>query len=280
MSLLSINAQVTASVELASLLVRHRQLTWEMTKREITDRYAGQMLGALWAVGHPLLLMGLYVFIFTYVFSARFEASLQVPRSLTVYILCGLVPWLTFAEAMNKGTGVIVEHAGLVKQVVFPIEILPVKSVLASFATQLVASTILLLYMAVEGGRYPWTVIMLPVLFFFQLAAMVGVCFALSSVSVFVRDLREVVQVFTTAGLFLAPILYLPAMVERIWPPLKFVLYANPFSHLVWTYQDTLYYGRFEHPWSWAVLIVLSLMAFGLGYRVFRKVKGMFGDVL
>ncbi len=241
MSLLSINAQVTASFELASLLVRHRQLTWEMTKREITDRYAGQMLGAIWVIGLPLLLMGLYVFIFTYVFPARVEASLQMPRSLTVYILCGLVPWLTFAEAMNKGTGVIVEHAGLVKQVVFPIEILPVKSVLASFATQLVASTVLLLYMAVEGGGYPWTLIMLPMLFFFQLMAMAGVCFALSSVGVFVRDLREVVQVFTTAGLFLAPILYQPEMVERIWPPFKVVLTWNDPDGTPRSYEQVLY---------------------------------------
>ncbi len=91
---------------------------------------------------------------------------------------------------------------------------------------------------------------------------------------------QDDVQFFTTAGLFIAPILYLPGMIEKVWPPLKFVLMLNPFSHLVWCYQDLLYYGRFEHPVSWAVTIMLSVTIFCLGCRVFRKLKPMFGEML
>lgn len=263
------------------LLTRYRQLTWEMTRREISERYAGQMLGSVWAIGHPVLLMGLYVFIFAYVFPTRLGLTEDMPRSFVVYILAGLIPWITFADAMNKSTVVVIGNASLVKQVAFPLEVLPVKVVLAACVTQLVATPILLGYaLFVDPSGLPWTVALLPVLFLLQLLAMIGVAYLLAAATVYLRDLREIVQVFTTAGLFLAPILYLPTWVEHAWPPLRWVLLLNPFSHLVWCYQDLLYFGRIEHPVSWIVLMTLSTALFYLGFRVFQRLRVLFGDFL
>jgi lipopolysaccharide transport system permease protein len=266
--------------QLAAILTRHWQLTWEMTRRELSDRYVGQVLGSIWAIGHPILLMGLYVFVFTYVFPSHLQITAEMPRSFVTYILAGLIPWMTFSDAMAKGTGVIVSNAGLVKQVVFPIEILPVKGVLASFVTQLIATAILMLYMLIVERNLPSILLLLPGLFFMQLLAMVGVCYILSSVGVYFRDLKEIVQVFLSAGLFLAPILYLPTWLDRVWPPFAAILYLNPFSHLVWCYQDVFYFGRFAHPASWGITIALSTGLFYVGYRIFRKLKHMFGDIL
>jgi lipopolysaccharide transport system permease protein len=268
-------------VQLIRTIIGHRQLMWQMAKREIRDRYAGQALGVLWAVGHPILLMGLYVFLFTYVFPSRAQQLNEDMASSTVtYILAGLIPWLTFAESMAKGTGTIVNEAGLVKQVVFPIEILPVKSVLATCLSQLVATGILLLYMVILERSLPWLVFLFPVLFALQMLMMVGVSYALSSVGVYFRDMREIVQVFLSAGIFLAPILYPPTLISKLPPTFAMLLSLNPFSHLVWCYQDVFYYGRFEHPLSWFVLILLSPIVFYLGYRIFRKLKLMFGEAL
>jgi lipopolysaccharide transport system permease protein len=267
--------------QLISLLTRYRQLTWEMTKREVSERYAGQVMGTLWAVGHPVLLMALYVFIFAFVFPTRLGLGEDLPRSYVLYILAGLIPWITFADALNKSTAVIIGNSGLVKQVAFPLEILPVKVVLATFVTQLVATPLLLLYALIfDPSGLPWSALALPVLFGIQVLAMIGVAYLLSSVTVFVRDLRELVQVFTTAGLFLAPILFLPAWLESAWKPLLWVLYLNPFSHLVWCYQDILYFGRVAHPFSWALFIPFSVAMFYGGYRIFRKLKIVFGDLL
>ncbi len=262
------------------LMTRHRVLIWEMTRREIGQRYAGQVLGSLWAIGHPIFLMGLYVFVFAFVFPTRFSISETMPRDLVTYILAGLIPWLTFSESMGKGTGVILAHSGLVKQVLFPIEILPVKVVLATFLTQIIATATLLVYMFALGGGWPFTVVILPLLFFFQILAMIGVGYFLSAVGVYFRDLKDIVQVFLTAGLFLAPILYLPHWLSKIWLPFHVILFLNPFSHLVWCYQDLLYYGRFQHGWSWVVIIVLSIGVFYGGYWTFRRLNRMFGDLL
>lgn len=272
------NAAVAAARLTARLLFRHRELTWEMTKREITDRYAGQLLGPLWVIGHPLLLMALYVFLFAYVFPARVGTS--GGSGLSTYILSGLIPWMAFSEAIAKSTQVIISNASLVRQVVFPIEVLPVKSVLAAVVTQVVATVLLIAYMLVASSPLGLTALLIPVLFLLQLLAMCGVCYLLSAVGAYFRDLKDVVQVFLNAGLFLAPILYVPEVLARLPKVLSAALWLNPFSHLIWCYQDALYFGAIEHPASWIVLALLSPVVFIGGFTVFEKLRSLFGEIL
>ena len=259
------------------LLFTHRELTWEMTKREITDRYAGQVLGTLWAIGHPLVLMGVYVFIFAFVFKMRLGGSAAMPRDYTVYLLSGLVPWLAIQESMSKSAVVMIGNANLVKQVVFPIEILPVKGILASMITQAIATVILMAYTLISHHSLPWTYSLVPILWFFQFVAVAGLCYFLASVSAYFRDMKDFVQVFCIVGMYAMPIFYLPGWVPDLLRP---ALYANPFSYLVWCYQDVFYYGRIEHPWAWPVFIFGAVLTFYMGYRVFRKLKTHIGSVL
>src|SRR6185436_8567027 len=196
-ALLNPTGHLTASRQLVDILSRHRQLTWEMTKRELQERYAGQMLGTVWTLGHPLLLMALYVFIFGYVFQIRVTGE-ATGASYAVYLLAGVIPWLAFQEAMTKGTTVIVQSAALVKQVVFPVEILPVKGVLASMFTEFVCLTVLLIYV-VWRDAVNWTWLLLPFLLASQALAMIGTCYVLASVGVFVRDVKDIVMVLTVA---------------------------------------------------------------------------------
>ncbi|OHB69199.1 MAG: ABC transporter [Planctomycetes bacterium RBG_13_63_9] len=275
--MLSARAHYHAFGELLALLTRHRQLTWEMTRREISDRYAGQVLGVFWAVGHPLVLMGIYVFVFTCVFRMKIGGTVELPLDYTTYLLAGLIPWFAFQESMSKSASVIVQHSNLVKQVVFPIEVLPVKGVIASFFTQAVATVILAVYVVAKHGSLPWTYALLPVLFLLQSLAMVGVAYVFASVGTYFRDLKDFVQVFCVAGMYIMPIFYLPAMVPDVFRP---VLYLNPFSYLAWCYQDVCYFGRFEHPWAWLVFLTMSVGVFYGGYRIFRKLKVYFGSVL
>ncbi len=277
MSLLSAHAHFRAFRELLGLLTRHRQLTWEMTRREISDRYAGQILGTSWAVGHPLALMLVYVFIFAFVFRIKIGGTVDLPRDYTVFLLSGLIPWFAFQEAMNKGVGVIVGNSSLVKQVVFPIEVLPVKVVISSLCTQFIATVLLSVYLLLRYGSVPWTYALLPILFVFQSLAMIGVAYVFASVGVYFRDLKDFVQVFCIAGMYIMPIFYLPTMVPEIFRPL---LYCNPFSYLAWCYQDVCYFGRFEHPWAWLIFLGGSVGVFYAGYRVFRKLKVCFGSAL
>ena len=96
----------------------------ELARRDIADRYVGQFLGMFWAVAHPLFMMGIYVFIFAFVFKVKIGDSLDIPRDYTVYILSGLIPWMAFQECMSKSCSAISANSSLVKQVVFPVEVL------------------------------------------------------------------------------------------------------------------------------------------------------------
>jgi lipopolysaccharide transport system permease protein len=261
----------------AAVLVRHRQLIWAMAKREIFERYAGQLLGAAWAFAHPLILMGVYLFIFGYVFRVRLGGTPDMPLDYPAYLLAGIVPWLALAEGLNKAPTAVTNNASLVKQVVFPLEVLPTKTVLASMLAQTTGLTVLIVYVLATYGSLPTTYLLLPLVMLMQFVLTVGLAFLLAAVGVFVRDLKDVVQVLTLIGVYLLPVLYLPAMVPELFRPL---LYLNPFTYLIWCYHDICYYGRIEHPVAWIVMVPLSVITFVVGWRVFHRLRPLFGNAL
>jgi len=266
-----------ASRDLFGLMTRHRALTWEMTKREISDRYVGQLLGTTWAVTHPLFLMMVYAVVFTYVFQFKIGGTREMPLDYTAYLLAGLIPWMTIQESMSKAAVSITSHSNLVKQVVFPVEILPVKGVLASFISQLIATVLLVAYAYLKSGVIHATFALLPILFFIQILGMIGMAFFLAALGTYFRDVKDFVQVFTLACIYLMPIFYLPQ-----WVPdrLKPLIYLNPFSYMAWAYQDVCYYGDFRHEKAWIIFPVGCLAMFYIGYRFFRKFQRGFGSVL
>lgn len=277
---------VTASVATAGpsggdgfvgLLGRHRWLIWELTKREHTDRYAGSLLGPLWAVGHPLVMMVVYIAIFSYVFKLKIGGTAELPLDYATYLMAGYLPWIACQESMNKASSVIASNANLVKQVVFPVEVLPIKGAFASAVTQLVGTLLLMAYTVVGQKAVLPTYGLIPVVLLAQLAAMVGVSLLLGAVGAYFRDLKELVQVGTVVGVYLMPVFYLPAWVPDVFRPL---LYVNPFSYMVWCYQDVFYYGRVEHPAAWAVFMAGAVVTLRLGLWAFQRAKVSFGNVL
>ena len=260
-----------------ALLTKQRTLILEMARRDLLDKYAGQALGGAWTLVHPLFLMLLYVFIFAVVFRTKLGGTYEMPLDYVAYLLSGLIPWMCFQEGMAKSCMSVVSNSNLVKQVVFPVEVLPVKGILASLLPQLISIAILVLYVLSQGQGLHATYALLPVLILLQFLAMCGVGFVLAVFGTYLRDTREIVQLFCTGGVFLLPVFYLPQWVPAAFKP---ILYANPFSHIVWCWQDALYFGRFAHPYAWIVNVVFSLGMFFLGFRFFRRMKPGFGNVL
>lgn len=268
---------LSAGKDVSRSLVRNRRILATLTKKDISDPYPGQMLGKFWAIGHPLFLVALYATVFTFVFQARIGGTFELPLDYTVYILSGLVPWLTFQQAMLRGCAAITSHASIVKQVVFPVEVLPAKVVASSVVTLIVGIVFIVVYSLFKSSTLYLTYLLFPLLVIFHLLAMLGVAYCLAGVSVFVRDVKDVVQLFSIANIFLIPAIYLPSAVPSVFQP---ILKLNPFSYLVWAYQDVFYYGRIEHPAAWVVLGVGGPIMFCIGYRVFRSLRPYFGSVL
>lgn len=248
-----------------------------MAKRDVRDRYTGQVFGAVWAFGHPLLLMMVYVFIFGFVFKLKLGGTRELPLDYTTYILAGLVPWLAFQDALARAATAVSSAPNLVKQAVFPLHVLPVKVCIASSLNLVIGGTFLVGYILIKYHALHATALLVPLLFAVQLVAMIGVGFVLSTAGVFFRDVKDIVLVFTLIGLYLMPVFYQPGMVPELFRP---ILYVNPFSYLIWCYQDALYFGRFEHPWAWPIVFGLALASFWFGFRFFRRFQAGFGSVL
>lgn len=269
---------VRAIAELVTLVWRERVVTLEMAKRELTAEHSGKALGVIWGVVQPLALLAIYALIYGIVFRVRIESVVGgLPRNYTIYILSGLVPWFAFQFLMVKSASVIVGNAHLVKQVVFDVRLLPVAASLASLASLLLGLGFLGIYTLFVYGTVPVTYLLLPVLVLLQLLAMVGVAYFLAAVGVFIKDVRDVVQLSAIVLIFLLPIVYLPSQVPAAFDP---ILWLNPFSYMIWCFQDVLYFGSIEHQAAWVIFPAWTLFILAGGYRVFRRMRPFFANVL
>lgn len=259
-------------------LLRNNFLLFRMLiKKELIEPYAGQIFGWFWSIGHPLFLVVLYTFIFGFVFRAKIGGTHELPLNYTVYILSGLIPWLVFQQSLVKGVTVISGNAALVKQVIFPLEVLPIKVAVTPLIILLVGYIFLIIYTIAEGHVFYWSYFLLPYLILLQLFAMSGCNFLLSALNVFIKDVKDFLTLFTLINMYIMPIVYLPGWVPRLFRP---IIYINPFSYMIWCYQDIMYYGRIEHPFAWVVNTVFSLVIFSVSYRIFQNVKPLYGNFL
>lgn len=256
-------------------LGRRRELILELVRRELRDRHTGQVLGVLWAYGHPLILMLLYTVLFAYVFPARFGSGAQV-ADYSVNVFAGIMSWLAFQDILGRASTIMLGHGSLVKQIVFPTEVLPIKTALASAIPYSVGLVFVLFYAAWHETLTAFAAMLIPIILL-QILAMAGLAFFLSAIGVFFRDLRDIVTVFCTINLFAQPILYNPFATPRV---LRAIFYANPFSYAVWCWQDALFYGMFRHPLAWVLFPLGSLATLAVGFVVFERSRHHFGDAL
>jgi lipopolysaccharide transport system permease protein len=254
---------------------QHRRLVGSLARRELTDLHAGQLGGPLWVILHPLLLVLVYVFLFTAVLKLRIGG--QGPADYLLYLLSGLAPWLLTQDAIVRSGGVLIASGSIVKKVMFPIEVLAAKTLTASLLAQSVLMLAVVVLVAVVRGALPWTFLLLPLLLAVHVALLLGLALLLSVITPYFRDVPELVRVFTAVNIFLIPVMYLPEWVPQGLRP---IVDLNPFSHLVWCYQDVLYFGALQHPWSWPITIVLAGLSLLGGSAVFNRLKHYVGGVL
>lgn len=257
-------------------VVRYRELLREMVIRDMNSAHALHRLGWIWIFVHPLVMVATYLLIFGFVLGTKIAVSGEFPGDYPGYILAGLVPWLMMQAAIVRAPSALIGNANLVKQVVFPIEVLPITTTIASTIPHLPAIVLVILYKLLVGGL-SWGFLLLPAAFVLHLSLALGLSFALAALTPFFRDLREIVTVFTSVVMYLMPTLYLP---DWMPPVLRPIIYLNPFSYLIWVYQDVLFFGAIRHPVAWVVTVLLALLVLGIGYRAFERLKPYYGNVL
>lgn len=258
-------------------IFKNRELILELSRRESVDIYKGQPLGAVWSIIKPLVLILLYIFLFGVVFKSNVGFSETMPLSYSSYILSGMVPWLCIQTCLTTGSTSVINNAAIVKQVIFPIEVFPIKSLGSALIMEGVYLAGTLAYNLISSSKILWTYALLPIAILLQIIFLLGINYILSSLTVYLKDIKDFVQLFCLLGVYIMPVVYLPDAVPSIFRPF---LYINPFSHYIWMFQDTLYFGNINHPYSWIVCTILSFVTFFAGDRLFQKLKVSFGSVI
>jgi lipopolysaccharide transport system permease protein len=255
-----------------ALIVGYRRPLWRTTVSEVRQRYAGSALGAFWVAVAPFLLLSLYTCTFLFIFKARPQGV--DTTTYVLQILSGLLPLLGFSEGLISGAGALVANRAVLLNTVYPAELVCVRAVLSS---HVVAGFGFLLVMAaaIMLGRTGAALLLVPLVFALQLMFVCGLAWPLSLASLVLRDIQQLLTFLATALMIASPIAYAP---DAAPGPLKLLVYINPLSYFILTFQDLMMHGRLP---SLPVIFVVLALAFGpylIGFRLFQRAKHAFWD--
>lgn len=256
---------------------RHRSLAGRLARRRVEAQYRGSVLGLAWSVLQPLLLLSIYTFVFSSILNAHWKTPGGESTGFALNAFAGMVLFGVFSRAANDGANLLLNHASLLKQVVFPAEVLSMASVLAAHFDLAIGLLLWTLFHLFQLGVPPPTILALPIVLLPLLLFSLGASWLLASLGVFLRDLAQVTSLVTTALYFLSPIFY-PA--TRV--PARFAaVYAwNPFVGLITGARGMM----IEAQWpAWPELAVLTLVGWGFAwfsYAWFMRTRHTFADVL
>lgn len=276
-------AEMKKGMTLPGHLIKSRKLVWNLAKNDIRKKFAGSYFGVIWAFVQPVITVLLYWFVFEKGLNSKatdLRTGIEIP--FVLWLMAGLVPWFYFQEAMNGGTGVLVEYSYLVKKVVFQINILPVVKMISALFTHLFFVVFAILIFACMG-YYP-NPYMLQVIYysFCMILFTTGLVYATSAVTVFFRDMKEVVAIVLQIGMWVTPIMWNFESMVQIPGWAVTILKLNPMYYIVSGYRDALInqIGFWEYPgltlYFWVVTAALLL----LGTAVFKRLRPHFADVL
>lgn len=236
------------------------------------QRYAGSLLGLGWAFAAPLLILLVYAVVYLEIF--RVKVPNLSSADYVVYVFSGLVPYLAAAEAISIGTSSVVANKAVLNNTVFPIDLAPVKAVLASQYVMVAGMTIVLVGAGITGELHD-TVLLLPVIWIANAVWLVGVTWVLSLLNVVFRDLQNIVTALLMVMMFASPIAYTPKMVPAALKPL---LLLNPFAYFVTAYQQTIVLGTWPSVPHLVVMFAITVSTFALGSWFFGRAKRVIID--
>lgn len=266
---------MTVAGNFARRTFRYRSMIWAMSKRQIKTQYIGTLAGFVWTVVQPLSLILVYWLVFSWGLKVQHPGG----AAFIVVFVCGLAPWLFFAEILGSATNSIIANSNLVKKVVFPVEILPIVNITASLIGHMVMLSIVLILL-ISHGQWPTLhAVQVFYLSFAVCALGLGMGWLTSAINVFYRDVGQIITVILNMWFWLTPIVW---PFEQIPPGYRVYAKLNPMYYIVSGYRDALVYHKWVVLNLDLTLYFWSVCLFWLlaGSYVFRRLKREFADVL
>jgi ABC-2 type transport system permease protein len=255
-----------------------RWLIKYMAQRQMSRGYRGSHLGLLWAFFSPLLMVIMFTLIFSKVLGIRFREVTQDPSlNFGLYFYCGLLPFLVYQQALNTGVNVVRRNSDLVKNVVFPLEILPVTTVISSLIQNAYGVGALMFVVLLLDHEIHLTVLLLPLVLIPQLLFTLGLCYLMSVIGAYVPDISNALKAVVRMTFFCTPIL-IPT--GRVPPKYSFLVDYNPLASLVDAYRDLILLGKLPTAFQTIYFCSVAVVLFVLGFAIYNRVKHNFADLI
>jgi ABC-type polysaccharide/polyol phosphate export permease len=254
---------------------RRRWLIGYFIHRQVTRSYRRSYLGLVWAVLGPLV----WVFFLALIFSSIKQRAVEGHPTLNfgLYLYCGLLPFLTFSEALNKGLNAIRGSAGLVQKIVFPTEILPFTNAIASMVDKVFGFVALLVMLLLFGRTLHPTLLVMPAIVVLQLIFILGLTYIMAVLGTFLPDVGEVMRPVIRGMFFVTPILW-PA--DRLPDSLSWIEDYNPLAYLVNAYRGLILWDKLPGALSTLYFALFSVALLVVGFALFVRFKPQFADHL
>ncbi len=251
-------------------LYRYRELFANLFRRDFQAKYKGSVLGIVWSLVNPLVLLGVYLLVFGLIFTG------QTITHYPIYLLAGLASWIFFAVSMQSAARSMVDSAELIKKVRFPRQLVAFSMVATQAVTYAVMLAILVVLSVVfvpEARTTFWVAIPLAAVF---VGFVAGLALLFACLNVLYRDIEHVLAAALLPWFFLTPILWhvasLPASAQRHHLLLDVLRYGNPVAPPIYAIRDALWSGHLPRLADVIYLVVAAAVALALGAFVFNRV--------
>jgi lipopolysaccharide transport system permease protein len=275
---LSVKVERSLAVRAFRDLARSWYLIGQFLRRDISIRYRGTFFGLFWSFLSPLLMLAVYLFVFGFIFNARFGiAKNESTFDYGLALFCGLNFFNLFSEVVLRSPTLVLQYPNLVKKVVFPLEIFPIVATGTAIFHCLIAFLPLAIGLGISRHEIPFTVLYLFV-FLVPLSLLTcGASWIFAAIGVFFRDIQPILVAAITILMFMSAIFFPLRAVPEKW---RAVIGLNPMVHLVESARAAIVWGVTPNWLTYFVLFAGSLAIFLMGYFVFDRSKSAFADVL
>jgi len=264
-------------------LIRYRQLIITLVSRELKARYRGTFFGFLWSLINPLLLLAVYSIVFGIILpgsSGKVEMKNITGMNYSIFLFTGLLPWIWFNTSVLESSNVLFTHGNLIKKISFPVEVLPIMTVLTNMIHFILGLPILVVFIIAfgQGGvKITFWILLLPIALLAQFIFIMGFSFLVSALTVHFRDLKDILANLLTLWFFGTPIIYaFGAENIQAHKALVWVLNLNPMTHIIEAYQYIFFFGSLPHYKRLGVTVIVGLIMFYFGYLFFDKLRDTF----
>ena len=254
-----------------------RELVVELVRGDVAGRYRGSILGVLWSLASPLLLLAAFTFVFGTVFQSRWGGAAAGHGDYALLLFPGILLHGLMAEAVTRAPGLVTAVPNYVKKVVFPLELLPLVAVATALFHLAIGLAVLVGALLVVHGGLPPSAIALPLILLPYTLLILGVTWILAALGVYLRDISHVTGLVTMLLMFLSPVLF-PA--SALPEPYRTWLWLNPLTLPLEETRGALIEGRWPEWGALAVYTVVALAISCAGYWWFQKARKGFADVV